>query len=181
MRLDDIEFRAATEADTAALAEFARTSFSGTYLPSHDADRVRTHCATVLADDRIARAIATESFVLATHSGQIVAFAQWHPAPLPAGTDHILTAFHPIELRRFYVDASAKGLGLAQQLFAQVSALAVAAGGDLLWLGVYPGNDRARRFYARCGFVEVGVVPYTFVDQTENDLALALRLDATTR
>ncbi len=179
MRLDDIEFRAATEADTAALAGFARTSFSGTYLPSHDADRVRTHCATVLADDRIGRAIAAESFLLATHGGQILAFAQWHPAPLPVSAN--VSASHPVELRRFYVDAAAKGLGLAQQLFARVLAHLVSAASDVVWLGVYPGNDRARRFYARCGFIEVGVVPYTFVDQTENDLALALRLAAATR
>jgi len=181
MQFDDIEFRPAAAADTARLAEFARASFAETYSPSHDADRVRAHCATVLADDRIDRAIASESFLLATLAGRIVGFAQWHPARLPALTDRDLVALHPIELRRFYVEAAAKGRGLAQQLFTQVLTRAVTAGGDVLWLGVYPGNDRARRFYARCGFIEVGVVPYTFVDLTENDLALALPLTPATR
>lgn len=181
MQLDNIEFRTAKPTDTAKLAEFARISFANTYSPSHDADHVRIHCATVLADDRVGAAIETESFVLATRAGEILGFAQWRPAPLPAGTDLDPMASHPIELRRFYVDTAAKGLGLAQQLFARVLAGATAVGADMLWLGVYPGNDRARRFYARCGFTEVGVVPYTFVDRTESDLALALRLAVVAR
>ena len=71
------------------------------------------------------------------------------------------------ELHRLYVIADAKGMGVAQKLMDWAFAAARGAGAEAMYLGVYQGNDRAQRFYARQGFEIVG--EYAFeVGQTRD-------------
>ena len=49
------------------------------------------------------------------------------------------------------VDASARGKGVAKALFDRVRAYGEELGCDALTLNVWEGNDRARRFYEKCG------------------------------
>ena len=158
--------------DVAALAALAGDSFAATYRRTHDPNRIRIHCEHVLGVDAVRGWLEDpgQRVLLAVNGSELLAFAQWHVAAAPQ------PAQRAIEIKRFYVAASAHGSGLARRLFDAVRSAAVEAGADLLWLCVYPGNDRALRFYARQGLTPIGHVPYTFVDQTEDDLALGLRL-----
>ena len=64
------------------------------------------------------------------------------------------------ELEQLYVDAAARGTGVAQRLIAH-SEQAIAAGGhDEAWLAVVAGNDRAIAFYAKSGWVDSGPFDY---------------------
>lgn len=65
------------------------------------------------------------------------------------------------EVGHVYVDAAARGTGLATALLQRVAADAAAQGETSLWLAVVPDNTRARRFYARLGWVDEG--PFTHV------------------
>ena len=163
--------RAATRADAPALADLARHCFAATYAPTHEATRIGIHCDTVLADAAVATWFddATSALTVATRGDTLLGFVQWGPgvAPVPAR--------QPVELKRLYVRPDAIGGGLGQRLFDQVRDDARTRGADLLWLCVYAGNMRAQRFYARQGMVPIGRVPYRFVDQVEDDLALGLR------
>lgn len=49
------------------------------------------------------------------------------------------------------VDAACRGRGIAGQLFAYVKAFAREQGCQALTLNVWCGNDRAMRFYEKCG------------------------------
>ncbi|MBK6729323.1 MAG: GNAT family N-acetyltransferase [Xanthomonadales bacterium] len=169
---DAVRLRPARPADASALAAFARASFAETYAPSHDAARIQTHCQTVLADAAVHAWLTdpAQSLLLAEDAGQLVGFVQWQRAPAP------LPARHAVEVKRLYVAARAHGRGLGRRLLDAVRATAITDRADLLWLCVYAGNARALRFYSSYGFTEIGRVPYTFVDQTEDDLALGLRL-----
>lgn len=162
--------RAATRADALALAELARRSFAATYAPTHDAARIRIHCDSVLGDAEVGRwfEAGAAQIVLAESGAELLGFVQWQAATAP------VPARHAIELKRLYVDTAAQGSGLGQRLFDAVRADARRVGADLLWLCVYAGNERARRFYARQGMTAIGRVPYRFVDQVEDDLALGL-------
>jgi putative acetyltransferase len=60
---------------------------------------------------------------------------------------------HAIELHKFYVAASLRGSGLADQLFAQVLALARETGSPELFLWSDTRFARAHRFYEKRGFV----------------------------
>ena len=168
--MTEIVLRMATRADVPALADLARRSFAATYAPTHDAERIRIHCGSVLSDAAVATWFDDPEtrISVATRGHDVLGYVQWHPAPAP------IPARHPVELKRLYVAPETIGAGLGQRLFETVRREAQAGGADLLWLCVYAGNDRARGFYAKQGLVAIGHVPYTFVDQVEDDLALGL-------
>lgn len=60
------------------------------------------------------------------------------------------------EVEQLYVEARWRGSGLAAWLLSAAEQQIEAAGDDSAWLAVAPGNDRARRFYERCGWVDDG-------------------------
>lgn len=170
-----VVLRAATRADAPALADLARRSFAATYAATHDDERIRIHCDTVLSDAAVSAWFdaAPAGILLAVRDRALLGYAQWQRGEAP------VAARHPIELKRLYADPGAIGAGIGQCLFDAVRADALAQGADLLWLCVYAGNDRARRFYARQGLAAIGRVPYRFVDQVEDDLALGLHFTPT--
>jgi GNAT superfamily N-acetyltransferase len=57
------------------------------------------------------------------------------------------------ELKRLYVDASARGHGLGQRLYEHAEAFARSAGYAAIWLDSSRRFTQARRLYARNGFV----------------------------
>ena len=56
------------------------------------------------------------------------------------------------------VAASARGTGVAQALVADAEARLAANGITTAWLACAIGNDRAARFYEKCGWHRAGVV-----------------------
>ena len=64
------------------------------------------------------------------------------------------------ELYQIYVSAQARGSGAARALIADAEACLAKAGIETAWLACAIGNDRATRFYEKCGWRRVGVVTY---------------------
>ena len=64
-----------------------------------------------------------------------------------------------VELRQLYISSEWRGAGAARVLIDWALAEAKARGGEELYLTVYTENWRARRFYEKYGFVEVGRFP----------------------
>ncbi len=62
------------------------------------------------------------------------------------------------ELYQFFVAAAARGRGVAQALMADADAQARRAGIGKLWLTCAIGNDRAARFYEKCGWYRAGLM-----------------------
>jgi GNAT superfamily N-acetyltransferase len=56
------------------------------------------------------------------------------------------------ELNQLYVSAEARGKGVAQALIGEFEDRLAAAGVSTVWLGCAIGNDRAARFYEKCGW-----------------------------
>ena len=90
--------------------------------------------------------------LLAEADGRLVGYAQVRRSPPPP----CVQPRDAIELHRFYIDAPAHGTGVAQGLMAAVRDAARTERADHMWLGVWEHNARAIRFYAKCGFVDVG-------------------------
>lgn len=61
------------------------------------------------------------------------------------------------ELNQLYLAAEARGTGAAQALIADAEARLAATGAPLIWLACAIGNDRAARFYEKCGWRNAGV------------------------
>ena len=69
--------------------------------------------------------------------------------------------FHVVdgaELNQLYVAAEARGMGVAAALVSDAEAIIGAAGVDVAWLACAIGNERAARFYEKCGWRRVGTM-----------------------
>ena len=62
------------------------------------------------------------------------------------------------ELYQFYVSANARGSGVAAVLMADAEARLSESGVHIAWLACAIGNDRAARFYEKCGWLRTGTV-----------------------
>jgi GNAT superfamily N-acetyltransferase len=64
------------------------------------------------------------------------------------------------ELYQLYVAAESRGSGVAGLLMADAEARLAAAGTDVAWLACAVGNERAARFYEKCGWRRAGPAAY---------------------
>jgi ribosomal protein S18 acetylase RimI-like enzyme len=83
------------------------------------------------------------------------------PAPAPAPG--------ALELQQIYVLREWQGSGVAAQLVDWALATATADGAPEIYLTVFDDNERAKRFYRRHGFSEVGHCTFTLADRAEDD------------
>jgi ribosomal protein S18 acetylase RimI-like enzyme len=165
-----IRIRRAAEGDALSLSVLAEETFRAAFAESNTPDNMDFHCAAnysqalQLAEIRDSRC---ETWVADT--GQtLVAYVQLRLyATLPA-----IPGERPIEIQRFYVDASHHGSGLAHRLMAHVLARAQAAGAAAIWLGVWERNLRAVAFYRKWRFGVVGEHIFKVGDDPQRDLLM---------
>lgn len=164
-----INYRDAEPADAEPLRELFAQSFVETfghlYRPSDlqqflDGNS-RAKWDANLADPEVAIRVAD------TQTG-LAGFVELAPKKLPYET-----ATPALELRRLYLRSDAHGRGIADELMRWALREAAARGAEELFLSVYVDNHRARRFYRRYGFEEVG--KYDFMVGTHADEDLILR------
>jgi ribosomal protein S18 acetylase RimI-like enzyme len=67
------------------------------------------------------------------------------------------------ELYQLFVSAQSRGSGIAAALIADAESRLSESGVEIAWLACAIGNERAARFYEKCGWRRVG----TMVDQLE--------------
>lgn len=108
------------------------------------------------------------AFRLAEEDGALAGYAKLASVSLP-----VAPAGPAAELRQLYVLGRWHGSGIAQALMDWVVAEARARGAESLYLSVFTENRRARSFYARHGFEEVG--PYVFMVGSHADEDVIMR------
>lgn len=161
-------YRNANEADAAALADLFSETFTETFghlyeeadLAAFLRDRTAFHWAEQLRDDAFAVRIAEDQ------SG-MVGLAKIAPVKLPVENSE-----PSLELRQLYVHQRARGAGVAANLMEWVIEQARARSAKDLYLSVYSDNLRAKRFYARYGFVEVGPCVFMVGNQADEDVIM---------
>ena len=86
------------------------------------------------------------------------------PLTTVAQVDGAIAGFTMIvvdELEQMYVSSDHRGAGIAQQLIAHAEMSISAAGHPRAWLAVVGGNERARAFYAKQGWLDAGPIEYS--------------------
>lgn len=78
----------------------------------------------------------------------------------------------PVELRQFYILKPWQGTGAAAELMEWALDTAARRGFDELYLSVFIDNHRARRFYERYGFEQVGAYAFMVGDHADEDIVL---------
>ncbi|GAA0735686.1 GNAT family N-acetyltransferase [Sphingomonas japonica] len=167
-----IAYRDALPADAPALVDLARTSFTETFghlyrpedLAAFLAGHTRERWTAELTDPAYAIRIGEAG-------GQAVAYAKLAPPSLPVEPQG-----PAIELRQFYLLKPFHGAGHADALMRWVLDTARARGAHELFLSVFVDNHRARRFYERYGFEEIGVYAFMVGSHADEDHLMRLAL-----
>ncbi len=129
------------------------------------AGQSEAHFAAQLGDEAYA-------FRLAEAGGRVAGFAKLGPPSLPYDP----AGRRCIELRQLYLLDDAKGSGIAVALLDWAIVEARRRGAEDLWLSVFSANPRARRFYERHGFEEVGQFKFMVGNHADDELLCRLRL-----
>lgn len=150
----NIVIRAAVPADAASLAELAARTFNDTFATDNEPEDMAAYLDQAYGPIQQGRELADPniSTLLVDAGGTLVGYAQLRRGPVPA----CVNGEAPIELWRLYVVRDWHGRGIAQELMRRVEAAALGAGARTLWLGVWERNERAKAFYRKCKFVDVG-------------------------
>jgi ribosomal protein S18 acetylase RimI-like enzyme len=160
-----VTYRDATPADLAAVDALFRRSFVATfghlYAPADLAVFLDGFTSAAWAAELAQTDLAIR---LAERDGVLLGFCKVSDLTLP-----VEPAGRALELRQLYLDDAAKGTGVADELVHWAAATGRARGAGELFLSVYCDNHRAKRFYARHGFADIG--PYTFMvgDHADED------------
>jgi ribosomal protein S18 acetylase RimI-like enzyme len=166
----------ATAADAAALSLVASTAFLETFAGLLEGPDIVAHCTKANHQD------AFRDWAEATHSRVVVAEIATGGAPIgytvltTPNMPAVETSPADIELRRIYTLSRAHGTGLGPALMAQALLDAREMGRERMLLGVYAGNERARAFYEKQGFVKVGERQYQVGATLCDDVIYALAL-----
>jgi GNAT superfamily N-acetyltransferase len=169
-----VTIRLATVADAAVLAELAGSTFYDTFAPNNDPGDMAIHLARAYGVEQQTSELNDPGMItlLAEEGSTALAYAQLRGDHVP----DCVAGPRPIELWRFYVSREWHGRGVAQQLMDRVKLAARHHGAQTLWLGVWERNDRARAFYAKCGFADVGEHIFLFGTDPQTDRVMAASL-----
>jgi ribosomal protein S18 acetylase RimI-like enzyme len=166
-----ITIRPAVPGDAADLAELASRTFRDTFATDNDPAHMALHLAQAYGKVQQGRELVDPNvFTLLVEGGdKLVGYAQLRRGQVPS----CVTGESPIELWRFYIARDWQGRGVAQELMRRVDCAAHDAGGRTLWLGVWERNERAKAFYRKCNFVDVGSHVFTIGSDAQTDRILA--------
>lgn len=169
-----MNIRVATPADAAVVSELARRTFYDTFAPTNDPADMALYLADAYSIDIQTNELNDRDIttLLVEEGGTAIAYAMMR-------TDHVpecVSGPDPIELWRFYVDRAWHGRGVAAALMERVKTAALERGATTLWLGVWERNDRARAFYAKCGFADAGEHIFLFGTDPQTDRVMVTAL-----
>jgi ribosomal protein S18 acetylase RimI-like enzyme len=168
-----IAYRDALPADGADLADMAKRSFTETFGSLYPASDLAVFLDRTFGADGLPSELDDPAFKLrlASEDGSIIGFAKIGPVAFPGDWPA-----DSIELHQLYVLGGWHGEGVGPALLDWAIATARAAGHGTMLLSVYVDNHRARRFYERYGFEEVGRYQFRVGETIDDDRIMRLAL-----
>jgi len=169
-----VNIRPAVVNDAEVLAELARRTFHDTFASTNDPTDMALYLSRAYGIEQQTRELGDRDIttLIVEAEGDAIAYAQLRSGHVP----DCVTGAQPIELWRFYVSRDWHGRGIARPLMDRVRTTALERGAKTLWLGVWERNARARAFYVKCGFAEVGEHIFLFGTDPQTDLVMVTAL-----
>lgn len=174
--------RPAEEIDVAALVRLSINSFRNAFEPDNPKSDVDLYVEENFSFEQLRAQVLepsnlflllfiepiTEETSLPEEASRPVGYTKLRMGP----PESCVTGENPVEIERFYLDASAIGKGLGSTLMRACLAEARGRGYQTVWLGVWEYNHRAIAFYKRWGFTIVGSHPFQQGTETQTDLIM---------
>ena len=85
----------------------------------------------------------------------------------PSQTD--INDIDSLELERIYILKDFQGEGLGRDLLEHTISIAIEHGKKYVWLGVWEHNEKAKRFYQKNGFYQIGAHSFVVGDDEQTD------------
>jgi ribosomal protein S18 acetylase RimI-like enzyme len=166
--MTEVSYLDATVADAALIADLFTRSFGETFGHLYRPEDLAAFLDQAGAETFEAE-LSDPSFDLgiAQADGTAVGFAKLGEPSLP-----IETPLDTLELGQIYVLRDWQGAGIGPALFDWAAARARERGGRFLQLTVYVDNHRAKAFYERRGFEEVGRYDFMVGNHADEDIIM---------
>jgi ribosomal protein S18 acetylase RimI-like enzyme len=170
-----IMIRLGVPSDATALADLAARTFRETFGANNRPEDMSLHTAHAYGKSQQEAELRDPDIttLLVEVEGELAGYAQVRSGQAP----ECVTGNAPIELSRFYVAQPWQGRGIAQSLMRKVESHAYRRGGRTLWLGVWERNERAKAFYQKCGFMDVGSHLFMLGTDPQTDRIMMRPLD----
>jgi ribosomal protein S18 acetylase RimI-like enzyme len=167
-----IAYRDGAVGDGAAVSALFRKAFTATFAHLYsreNLDFLLAQRSPESFEEKVGN--ADWAFRLAEEGGMLLGYTMLGPNELPG------ELVGPTwELHHLYLDESAKGRGISEVLVEWGKDEARRRGYEYLQLSVFIDNHRARRFYDKRGWVEVGKYEYRVGDHVDDDRVMRLTL-----
>lgn len=171
--MTSIVYRDAVPADGTELAHMARRSFTDTFGTLYRQEDLARFLDQAFGANGLPADLSDPDYRIrvATEGGRIVGYCKIGPVTFPG--DWPATA---MELHQLYILSDHHGAGLAPVLMDWALDAMRAQGASEVILSVYVDNHRARRFYERYGFEEIGRYTFMVGDHEDDDRLMRLVL-----
>lgn len=160
--------------DAALLAEFGARTFSETFAPDNSPEDMTAYLVSAFSTAQQAAELTDPDclFLIAEAGGIAVGYAMLRFGNV---LDSV-TGDKPIEIVRLYVSQESLSTGVGAALMQACIGEAKQRGYETLWLGVWEHNQRARAFYRRWNFQEVGTHIFQLGNDPQTDILMERNL-----
>lgn len=162
--------RRATSSDASLLAELGARTFAETFATDNQPEDMAAYLAASFSPEKQAGELSDplSTFLLAEIDGSAAGYAVLRPSETP---DEV-SGEKPIELVRLYVSREWHGRGVGAALMQACLDEARRQDYRTLWLGVWEHNDRARAFYRKWNFDDIGKHIFQLGTDAQNDILM---------
>jgi diamine N-acetyltransferase len=174
--MTEISIRPATEEDAKLLTDLAYTTFWDAFAhhPKNEPNDLAHYMRQAFSLEQISSELSdpNSAFIIASVDSQPAGYAKL----IYESTEPDIIAEWPVELSRLYSHQRYLGQGIGQALLDECISKAKDASRDVMWLGVWEYNPRAKRFYEKNGFRVVGSHTFQLGSDPQTDLLMRKRL-----
>lgn len=176
--MSEIKIRQATVEDAEMLADLAYKTFWDAFHdhPKNAPEDLADYMRKAFNLEQTERELVEENsiFLIAEIENEPAGYAKIMFGNIEEG----ITSENPIELNRLYSKQDFLGKGIGAKLMEECFRIANDNNCDVMWLGVWEYNPRARRFYEKYGFREVGKHVFQLGSDAQIDLLMQKELAA---
>lgn len=167
-----ITYRDAKPEDAATLDRIFDASFCDTFAHLYRSEDLETFLSSFGVEDWEAQLRdPAYAFRIGEVDGKPAGYVKLGPLKIPLETDR-----SAILIDQFYILPEHHGIGIAHGLMDWALEEAVRRRVEEMYLTVYIDNQRARRFYDRYGFEDVGRYTFMVGNHADEDIVMRKRL-----
>ena len=162
--------RLANLADCQLLADLGARTFAETFAVDNTPEDMSAYLAASFSPEQLAAELNDSlcTFLIADVQGIAAGYAMLRAGEAASG----ISGEKPIEIVRFYVSREWHGLGIGEGLMRGCIDQVRQRDYQTLWLGVWEHNARARAFYRKWKFQDVGTHVFQLGADLQNDILM---------